>query len=77
LSKLIGGPNKRGTKRQFRPFLIVTSKRLKTLLSHRKQRLGRSSNRIKIDPPFDSRSTLPIFEGAERANSAEATETAA
>jgi hypothetical protein len=77
LSKLIGGPNKRGTNSQFRPFLIVTSKRLKTPLSHRKQSVGPRSNRIKIDPPSNSRSTLPIFEGAGRGNSAKAMETAA
>jgi hypothetical protein len=75
LSKLIGGLSKRGTKRQFRSFLIVSSKRLKTPLNHRKQSVGPLSNRIKIDPPFKGRTTLPIFEGAGRGNSAKPTET--
>jgi hypothetical protein len=77
LSKLINGPDAKRPDEAFRPFLIVSSKRLKTPLNHRKQSVGPLSNRIKIAPPFNSRSTLPMFEGAGRVNSAKATETSA
>jgi hypothetical protein len=76
LSKLIGGPNKRGTNREFRPFLIETPKRLKTPLNPRKQRVGPRSNRVNFAPPFKAQLTLPIFEAVGRDNSAKPTETA-
>ena len=75
MSKLINGPDAKRPDEAFRSFLIVSSKRLKTPLNHRKQSVGPLSNRIKIDPPFKGRTTLPIFEGTGRGNSAKPAET--